>query len=124
MRQKNRRITVSPVDRTLGGVRCWSDGTFWVSTSRSWRDLPEGAIAAYDAFDREGRYRHRVIIKGEGIPPENDYYFKTGRDGLLVSQSGVSATLAAAGVSADTTDVEVDGDRPPSAIFYRITRAD
>jgi len=121
--KKDYRVIVSPVDLTVAKVRPRRDGSFWVSTSKSWRDLPVGVAETYDEFDRDGRFVRTVILKGD-VSPEDDYLYSFGDNKMLVFRDGVSAEMAAVGASHDAAGSEAGEETPPVVICCEIARAE
>ena len=111
-------------------------GELWVANSRGSRESGEQEIGWFDAYDPEGRYTKRVLIKAD-YDPERDNYALYG-DRLFVFKEAQKApprqsTIGGAGggatmvmmVGGGTPDDEEDGDEealPYEVICYRLPR--
>lgn len=60
------------------GLHFAENGDLYVHTSRGNRDLPDGILARYDVFDREGSFRRQVNVLCEGDPWNDRLVFLPG----------------------------------------------
>jgi hypothetical protein len=65
---------VSETARDVARLFPRADGTLWVLSSRGEMEPPQGAVAAFDAFDASGAFARRVIIDGAFRPGRDDFY--------------------------------------------------
>ncbi|MCK4303327.1 MAG: hypothetical protein KAY24_03735 [Candidatus Eisenbacteria sp.] len=120
-RYKNPKIEISPYERTIASVEVRADGSFWVGTSHSWRDLPEGVAEVLDAFSKDGLFVRQIVLRKD-ISPENDYLYYL-EDKVLVSTGGASAELAAVGgASGNSEEAGLGNEAIPAAILCEMVR--
>jgi len=86
------------------GLRIRDDGTIWALSGRGIRELPDGILASFDVFDRQGIFIKQVQLKGPGDPLKDGIFF-VGEDRVVVVK-GYIESLAAQ--YADTTALEAE----------------
>ena len=91
---------VAENEQDIWNIRCHSDGTYWVQSSRDVFDPPTGTFTAWDVFSPEGEYIRQVTAAIPGTPGQ-DLLFMTGH-GQAVQITGFwDAVLSAMGAGAD-----------------------
>ena len=93
------------LDADIGGLFVSPTGELWVTHSRSGRDLPEGAAARMDVFDREGRFIRQAVLFGD-YDPMRDTLQMVGSNRFLVIVGAGAGYLNMMGVSAEGTEQE------------------
>jgi hypothetical protein len=109
----NSTFQVSPTHQAISRLFAREDGTLWVLSSRGVYDRPEGTLAVFDVFDRDGRFAEQVRLDGPG-DPEGDGIYLSG-DRLYLATSQWSAMMGSLGI--DTAEEDPD---PVSVIGYRM----
>ncbi len=85
--------TILDTEPAIEQIQVLNDGSIWVRSCWSERDLPEGVHCRFDVFDSEGRFESEVSI-AMAVDREKDYFrlLKDGR--FLWSRNGRSAVDA------------------------------
>jgi hypothetical protein len=101
---------VEEIHPTISGLWFQEDGTLWVQSSAgTWR-THEGELAAFDVYDRTGRFVRQVRLRGPGVPGE-DQVFLAGDRVYVITQFFDTVT------SADPVDPNA---RPSRLIAYSL----
>ena len=115
-RRKNVRVVVSNHERSVVNAFPREDGSFWISTSRTWKDLPNGIAAIFDEFDIDGRFVRQITVKKQ-ISPDDDLIYVLGWKVLIIT-GGYSSGIAAVGASSKNAEPPNDGDYGiPTAVY-------
>jgi hypothetical protein len=77
----------------------------WVLTSRGVVEQPDGIMATYDVFDREGQFVRQVAVAATGDGRLDDLFF-LGGDRLLLVRGAFEATMAMRGTPLYLNDSE------------------
>jgi hypothetical protein len=97
------------------------DGSLWVIGGNDGEDLPEGMIARFDVFNREGRYVRRVALKGEGAADGDLFHFIGNRLYVVRHYADAArAQFAGAPGHGDGPALEPGAAEPISVICYRV----
>ena len=87
-------------------INARDDGTLWVQTSRGAWELDEGEMAGYDIFDKAGKLIRQVVLKGQGNPQQDGYFFVGDR--LFVVTGWLDALMALQGGGGQGAEEEED----------------
>jgi hypothetical protein len=109
-------------DPCISGIRISETGEVWVEHSRSNRELPGGVFQLQDIFDRDGHYRHEVLITCGEERGENDELFYVSDDRVILVKGydpRISISIGPGGGGVDVPEEE----RPPlEVVYYAIDR--
>jgi hypothetical protein len=84
-----------------------NDGSLWVLSSCGTWACPEGILASFDVYDRNGRYVRKVSFRGHGDPTEDGLFLRENR--LYVVTELLGALMASFGASGgDDASEEVE----------------
>ena len=113
----NIKYEIEPNWNPVQAINARDDGTLWVQTSRGAWGVPEGEIGHYDVFDKAGKLVRQVILKGQGNPQQDGYFFV--KDRLFVVTDFLDALMALQGGAgaAEETDEEA---APMEIICYQL----
>ena len=113
----NMKYEIEPNWNPVQTLNARDDGTLWVQTSRGAWEIPEGEIGRYDVFDKAGKLERQVILKGQGNPQTDGYFFV--KDRLFVVTDFLDALMALQGGAgaAEETDEEAE---PMEVICYQL----
>jgi hypothetical protein len=106
-------VKMSKTDRDIVGLYPREDGTLWVLSSRGAFDAPDGAIATFDIYDKEGKFARPVTLEGDGNFNDDGFHFV--KDQFFVIKGMRSARRAMFGGGDSAEDVD---DEPISVICY------
>ncbi len=106
----------SETDRDIQAMYPRADGTLWVVSSRGGLSAPEGVIAIFDVFDRDGRFTRQVTVQGDCDFEEDGLHFVDDR--LYVVKGFRSAQRAQRGGDDEATEEELENAEPISVICY------
>ena len=120
---------VNPMRRDITRMYPRPDGTLWVASSSTPVNRPEGAVGAFDVFDREGRLTGRVAID---VDFDRDYdrfhivgdYLFVCKEVLAAPESSPSGGGGAMVVRIGERRAPVDEDREPmpySVVCYDLS---
>ena len=70
----NITYTTSDYHRDIESMYARPDGSLWVMNSKGRWALPEGAIAAFDVYNRDGRFFEEVILNARGDLSNDQLY--------------------------------------------------
>jgi 6-bladed beta-propeller len=101
-----------PYDRDINGLFCFSDGSFWVSTSRGALDKAKSGQLCIDAFSREGRFERELTLEID-YDADFDELMVSG-DRLFVLKEAKS-TPDATMTTASGLTIMLGADNPPPA---------
>ncbi|MFC1572106.1 hypothetical protein ACFL6M_00760 [Candidatus Eisenbacteria bacterium] len=73
-----RQCNVEDLEADITGLRVEDSGEIWVSTSRSFRDLPEGVALLFDVFDSKGEFVRQTAVHGDFDPTRDLVQFLKG----------------------------------------------
>ena len=110
-RSQDPEVKMSKTDRDIVDIYPREDGTLWILSSRGAFDAPDGAIATFDIYDREGKFARQVTLEGDGTYWEDGFHFV--KDQLFVIKGLRSARRAMFGGGDSDDDVD---DEPMSVI--------
>jgi hypothetical protein len=71
------------------------DGSLWVLSSHGTQGLPDGVMAVYDVYDKQGHFVKQVTLKGKGDPTVDGYFLV--RDRLFVVTDFLNSLMALQG---------------------------
>jgi hypothetical protein len=108
----------SETDRDILAMHPRDDGTLWVVSSHGGLDAPEGTIATFDVFDRDGKFRRQVSIAGDGDFEEDGVHFVGDR--VYVVKGFRSAERAQRGGEGEATEEEIENAEPISLVCYEL----
>jgi hypothetical protein len=113
----NIKYEVEPNWNPIQSINAREDGTLWIQTSHGAWDVPEGEIGRYDVFGRDGKLERQVVLKGQGNPQKDGYFFV--KDRLFVVTDWLDAMMALQGGagSAEESDEEA---APMEIICYQL----
>lgn len=93
------------------------DGSLWVLSARGVWANKEGVFAAFDEYDRDGRFVRRVVVKGPGNAMDDGIYLTEGRLYRITDQ--FSAFMANFG-GGDTAEAGGGAAEPLQVVAYDI----
>ncbi|MFQ5512504.1 MAG: 6-bladed beta-propeller [Candidatus Krumholzibacteriia bacterium] len=106
---------VSKTDRDIQRIFAREDGTLWVLSSRGGFDAPEGTIATFDVFDRDGRFARQVSLRGQGSFVDDGFHLVRNR---LYVVTGLRSAQRAMFGGDDEEKEEITDAEPMSIICY------
>jgi hypothetical protein len=98
-------------------INARDDGTLWVQTSRGAWGIPEGEIAHYDIFDKDGKLARQVVLKGQGDPQKDGYFIV--KDRLFVVTDFLDALMALQGGAGAVEETDEEAE-PMEIICYQL----
>lgn len=117
---------IEPALRDIAAIHPRPDGSLWVISSRARRDRPDGAVGAFDVFDRKDRLVRRVALAADFDPDYDEFVISGNR--LYVLKEALSAPASGPSSAGDGAMVlrigqprQQDDDREPmpySVICY------
>lgn len=113
----NIKYEIEPLWHPISSVNALDDGTLWVQTSRGAWELPEGHIAGYDVFDNNGKLVRQVVLKGQGNPQKDGYFFV--KDRLFVVTDFLDALMALQGGAGAAEEGDEEAE-PMEIICYQL----
>lgn len=114
----NIQYEIEPNWNPIQAVQARDDGSLWVQTSRGGPSgLPEGEIGGYDIFNKDGKLERQVILKGQGNPQTDGYFFV--KDRLFVVTDFLDAMMALQGGAGATEEVDEEAE-PMEIICYQL----
>ncbi len=117
-RTRTPEMKMSKTDRDIQRIFPREDGSLWVLSSRGAFDAPEGAIAAFDVYDRSGKFTRQVTFEGKGNYRKDGFHFVNDRFYVVTGlRSARRAMFGDAGGGADS-DEEAE---PMSVICYDLS---
>lgn len=91
----NAVLNIEKSHKDVESLRLGPGGTLWAQSSEGrWR-LPEGAIATYDVFDKEGHFVEQVTLLGDADPTEDGVWVLD--DKVVVVTNFISSVMSLAG---------------------------
>ncbi len=111
---------VSETHEAVDRMTFRADGSLWVLSSRGSWTPPDGVMAVFDVYDRDGRFVKQVEFAGEGDPTE-DYFFFAGDRLYMVTDffSSIMTSFADGDTEAEDTEPE-----PISLIAFDLSGVD
>ncbi len=94
------------------------DGEIWVQPSDGKWNLGEGILAEFDAFDENGRYLRRVVLKGKGDPVSDRLHILPDRLVVICDFNTRAGRLANRAMTESESDIE--DDEFPLIICYQL----
>ncbi len=88
------------------------DGTLWVASSRGRRERPQGAVGAFDVFDREGGFVGRVAVAAD-FDPDYDRFVIDG-DRLYVFKEVLATPASTPGGGGGAMVIRLGEPRAPA----------
>jgi hypothetical protein len=116
----NAKFKISDYASDIEQIHAREDGTIWVVSSNGARDLPEGVIATFDVFDKNGIFTRQVSLKGEGRPLFDGFYFVGNRLYVVTGLLQAAIALQAGGQAVDLGDEEEP--KPMEVICYELDK--
>jgi len=113
----NIRYEIEPNWNPIQQVHARDDGTLWVQTSRGSWDLAEDEIGGFDVYDSDGKLKRQVVLKGQGDPQTDGYFFVGNR--LFVVTDWLDAMMALQGGAGAAGDSDEEAD-PMEIICYKL----
>ena len=113
----NIKYDIQPDWNPVQAINAREDGTLWVQTSRGAWELGEGEIGAYDVFDKTGKLIRQLVLKGQGNPQKDGYFFVG--DKLFVVTDWLNALMALQG-GAGAVEEGDDEAEPMEVICYQL----
>jgi len=105
----------SKTHRAVVRLQFRPDGSLWVLSGRGVWALDEGTFAAFDVYDRDGRFVRRVVMSGPGDAMNDGMYFSDRRYYRVTDQfSAFMANFGGGG------EAEEGGSEPLQIIAYDI----
>ncbi len=101
----------------IQAINARDDGTLWVQTSRGSWGIPEGEIGRWDVFDKDGKLARQVILKGQGDPQKDGYFFV--KDRLFVVTDWLDALMALQGGAGAVEEMDEEAE-PMEIICYQL----
>lgn len=108
----NVRIEVEDSHADIQSITIRPDGTLWVLTGEGQWRAPQGSLGVYDVFDKDGRFREQVSLKGAGDPREDGVYLLGDR---IIVVRNLMAAIEAAEAGASETASETGAEEVPEA---------
>jgi hypothetical protein len=112
------QVEVADTAPAIRGLHAMPDGSVWVLTSRSDRDLPEGVMLRYDVIDREGNFIRQIAVACEGVA-SRDALFPLGDGDFVLVRNHADAVAAMRGVSPSAPDADLDEAAPLEVVGLR-----
>ena len=113
----NIKYEIEPNWNLVQAIHARDDGTLWVQTSRGSWGLPEGEIGRFDVFDKGGKLTRQVILKGQGDPEQDGYFFV--KDRLFVVTDFLDALMALQGGAGAAEEADEETE-PMEIISYKL----
>jgi sugar lactone lactonase YvrE len=116
-RRVESKTIISDTDRDVMDFYTRDDGSLWVLSSRGAQDQPEGTIATFDVFDRDGRFQQQVTIEGDGSFNDDGLHFVGDRLFVVISYRSARAAMWDA---SDEEDANEEEPEPMAVICYEL----
>ncbi len=113
----NIKYEIEPNWNPVQAINALDDGTLWVQTSRGAWGLPKGELGHFDVFDKDGKLTRQVILKGQGNPEQDGYFFV--KDRLFVVTGFLDALMALQGGAGGSQEADEEAE-PMEIICYRL----
>jgi hypothetical protein len=113
----NIKYTVEPNWNPIQTIQALDDGTLWVQTSRGSWSVGEGELGGFDIFDKDGKLVRQIVLKGEGNPQADGYFFV--KDRLFVVTDWLDAMMALQGGAGASEEVDEEA-APMEIICYQL----
>jgi hypothetical protein len=113
----NIKYTIEPNWNPIQTINALDDGTLWVQTSRGAWDVGEGELGGFDVFDKDGKLVRQVVLKGQGNPQADGYFFV--KDRLFVVTDWLDALMALQGGAGAAEDADEEA-APMEIICYQL----
>jgi hypothetical protein len=113
----NMRYEIEPDWNPIAQIHARDDGTLWVQSSRGSWELGEGEVAGYDVYGSDGKLERQVLLKGQG-DPRGDGYFFVG-DYFFVVTDWLDAMMALQGGAGASGESDEEAE-PMQIICYRL----
>ncbi len=113
----NMKYEIEPDWNPIQAISARDDGTLWVQTSRGAWGIPEGELGHYDVFDKNGKLARQVVLKGQGDPQQDGYFFVG--DKLFVVTDFLDALMALQGGAGATEEADEEA-APMEIICYQL----
>jgi hypothetical protein len=111
------KVEIDPNTKDIESLYVRQDGSLWVLSSNGARDRAEGSIGEFDVFDGKGRFVRQIVLKGEGDPLVDGYYFVNDRLYIVTDLLQAAISFQSGGQSFELGEEEPE---PMSVICYQL----